>query len=875
MKVRAIRLREVGCFARPTVIEGLTGGLDVLAQPNEAGKSTLFRALRMAFFDKHSSQTKEIKSRRSYSGGAPLVEIDFETDKGGFRLRKQFLSAAMAELKDLGSGAVLARGSDADDRVLELIGAASGDRDQFGLFWVAQGESLGNVEPGSADAKALSAVIEGEVKTVTGGRRARAVLEQARKAHEALVTKQGKPVKGSEYAVAIERGETLTTDVAKAEAELAEAESRLQRLSTLRAQRSVLTDPVEEAARRESLEAARGALEKTRSAQQRWQAADQARKLAVAERDAAMLALADHDGHFADLSRLEDDVAKCADLLGEKRKAAAAARADAVAAEEALREARERAAALEEVIARIRAEEQRAAGLAERSALEQRLKQAEEAEAALAAAMKSLSANRATPDALARIERLARDVEVLRAKLAAGAPSLSIAYLPGAEGRVSVGGRPLGADTPLHVTAPLRLDLDTIGAITVRPGSDARTGEDRDRLRMLEQELARALSDIGAADPAEAYRLKAGRDDAEGARALSAERLAIIAPEGLDALRRHLQALPETEAAEAASLPVLAEAEGRLAEARKVISALDMTGKRLASDAAAADVAVAVEAAKLKDRSYQRDAKAQSLPPPPEREARRAALADTLARCEARVTETGAVAVAAREALGGATDIAPFETRVKRAEEAQRNARDELARCDSDIARIDGELTAVFKSGAGERLEELKGQVEAARARVEGFEREVAELGLLIAVLEQSAREAQDAFFRPVVERLAPMLQQVFPSAQMEFGEGFRPQRLIRGAHPEELRHLSGGTREQIAVLVRLAFAGLMADGRKPAPVILDDALVFAGDERLDPLFNVLHMAAARHQVIVLTCHARAFAPLGGNRVAIENRDFV
>ena len=50
MKVKAIRLREVGRFREAVALEGFSGGLDVLSGPNEFGKSTIFRALRAAFF---------------------------------------------------------------------------------------------------------------------------------------------------------------------------------------------------------------------------------------------------------------------------------------------------------------------------------------------------------------------------------------------------------------------------------------------------------------------------------------------------------------------------------------------------------------------------------------------------------------------------------------------------------------------------------------------------------------------------------------------------------------------------------------------------------------------------------------------------------
>ena len=84
------------------------------------------------------------------------------------------------------------------------------------------------------------------------------------------------------------------------------------------------------------------------------------------------------------------------------------------------------------------------------------------------------------------------------------------------------------------------------------------------------------------------------------------------------------------------------------------------------------------------------------------------------------------------------------------------------------------------------------------------------------------------------------------------------------------LGRLSDGTREQIAVLVRLGLARLLADTGEPLPLILDDALVFSDDERIVAAFSALRAASAHHQVIVLTCRAKAFEALGGARLALR-----
>ena len=55
-----------------------------------------------------------------------------------------------------------------------------------------------------------------------------------------------------------------------------------------------------------------------------------------------------------------------------------------------------------------------------------------------------------------------------------------------------------------------------------------------------------------------------------------------------------------------------------------------------------------------------------------------------------------------------------------------------------------------------------------------------------------------------------------------------------------------GCTQEQIAVLVRLAFAEMLVEQGAPAAVILDDALAFSGDRRMRLMFDILSHAARK-----------------------------
>jgi uncharacterized protein YhaN len=81
---------------------------------------------------------------------------------------------------------------------------------------------------------------------------------------------------------------------------------------------------------------------------------------------------------------------------------------------------------------------------------------------------------------------------------------------------------------------------------------------------------------------------------------------------------------------------------------------------------------------------------------------------------------------------------------------------------------------------------------------------------------------------------------------------------------------LSGGTREQLAVLTRLAFAELLLGQGRPATVILDDALAFSDDDRIESMFDVLMRAGQNVQIIVLTCRKRLFTRLGATALEIR-----
>ena len=201
---------------------------------------------------------------------------------------------------------------------------------------------------------------------------------------------------------------------------------------------------------------------------------------------------------------------------------------------------------------------------------------------------------------------------------------------------------------------------------------------------------------------------------------------------------------------------------------------------------------------------------------------------------------------------------------------ACKRADDELASLRRAEAGLEGELRSDRADDVAARLAELLDACAVAEVRCRDMQEEAAALQLLARELDGAATRTRDRFAKPVIERLAPYLQLVLPQARLVLGEDLAPQALERGARREDCARLSDGTQEQLALLVRLAFARLLADSGTPAPLILDDALVYADDERIMRLFSALQHAAQSHQVLVLTCRERAFEGLGGNRIALR-----
>src|SRR5690606_12541230 len=228
----------------PVTIAGLAPGLNVLAAPNEAGKSTLFKAVRACIFKKHTTRDEDLRDLAAQGASVPLtIEIGFEQDGHEYVARKTFLSSPRASLRR--DGKEIAAGRAADEEIFDILRLKPGsgrnvDEGAFGMLWVAQSKSFAPPDVGGAVKDSIEGAIEREVGSLVGGERARELMKRLSDELGALYTATGQVKKSGPLGLAQDRADALTADLAGARGLLAELEQDTDELERRRKQREAL-----------------------------------------------------------------------------------------------------------------------------------------------------------------------------------------------------------------------------------------------------------------------------------------------------------------------------------------------------------------------------------------------------------------------------------------------------------------------------------------------------------------------------------------------------------------------------------------------------------------------------------------------------------
>ncbi|HEY5795458.1 MAG TPA: DNA-binding protein [Bosea sp. (in: a-proteobacteria)] len=863
MKLTALRLHNVRRFAgRGIAVEGIGDGVNVLCAVNEFGKSTCFDALHALFFQPHTGTPGAVQGLRPYSGGNPLVEADILTGDGPFRLTKQFYGGRRAMVREIGSGRLVAQADEAERFIANLV--QGGTTGPAGLLWVRQGitgieRRAKSDEEGEKRAReSVLTSVQGEVESLTGGRRMAQAVAACAEELSRLVTATGRPKAGGPYAQAFEDRDRLVETERRLAAEVKALREALDRRRALRARLAELEDPEQQAARLRDVTQAEIAFATARAQGEALKTAEVEAALARSRRDAARQGL---DGYrqnlarFAVLRERDAEGRRKRDEALERQRAsgmAGQAATEAVeAAERAEREARELLNRLEKAL-RARDAAEQLAGLQQAHA------RAEAGRAEVETIQAELKALALPAGVVKQLEAVETELVGLRAAIAARAPLLRMDYRAGATGMIAIDGVALADGEERSLTRNAALEIEGVGRLTLTLPQ----GGGHEDIARAEARRASLLTTLGVESLSQARQREAAVAELGMTLGLARQRLALLAPDGLPALQEQIARL-ESQSAGAGEIkgdPEVVRGALATAEARVTASRGAVREAQSLRDAAHAAVVEAERA--LASVASELAGLAATLGPESGRTAQETALAAELAEAE-RVF--AAALFQLEELRRGATDLAGAEAKFRRMRSVADGATAEIAKLREETAGLNGQIRAQADTAVEETWQEASDKLAAAGKRLAGLEREVALLTRLRDALEAARAEARDHYFAPVMGELRPLLGLLFEDATVTFDEEtLLPRTVSRNGLEEPVGVLSGGMREQLAVLTRLAFARLLAKDGQPAPVILDDALVYSDDDRIERMFDALHRQASNQQIIVFSCRQRAFAQLGG-----------
>ncbi|MCS4489843.1 AAA family ATPase [Corynebacterium sp. ES2794-CONJ1] len=207
------------------------------------------------------------------------------------------------------------------------------------------------------------------------------------------------------------------------------------------------------------------------------------------------------------------------------------------------------------------------------------------------------------------------------------------------------------------------------------------------------------------------------------------------------------------------------------------------------------------------------------------------------------------------EAAKKQLDLLDIENKKRALEVAQAkvtNTKESLRRAEQEIARMAGYIEQA--DGAGTDYDLACDHLSQAERKLEAIESRAAAAKLLYQILLSHQKLARERYALPFAQKLNSLARIVWgPDVNFELSEKLQVlARTGMGGVRVEQGELSGGAKEQLNILSRLAVASLVSE--QSIPVFFDDVLGSTDATRLDAMAAVFNQLAKTQQIFVLTC---------------------
>ena len=892
MRLHRLTLRDVKGVVERTV-DFPDRGVLVIEGPNEVGKSTLLDGFDALLTLKATSKAAAARALAPVDRDvAPYVEAELTIGGQRVRYAKRWLKAPSTTLELLGPRPEHYTGDAAQQRLDALLEQHL-DRTLWDALRLTQAGD-GSVAP-LVSSSVLAAALDAAAGAQQHADGADALLDKVAAEVALYLTPTGRPT--GIYREALTRHTEAEAAVAEAHRRVEEGAALLDRLGRARERAAAADAEVGHAAER--LAAAERAFAAVEVVAAEHQVALERQAAAHERQRLTRRALAQRESLVAERAELLRALGQAEEEHRADLEAAEAQGETLLAAEALAQGAATRVEQAADEVAAARADADHLGAVHELESCQDRLQRAAVLVEAVREARDAVADQEGRtgqpvgPEVARRVRAVQDRLDAMRLQHDGGTPTVDVEALGsvveidagGGTGSASVAA---GERTRVQIAHDTTLEVPGQARIRVHLHAEARSRVTE--IDRLHAELRDSLAELGCADVDELDALVMA---AESARARLRE-----ATRDVELLLRGSGPVAVAEAV-AGVLPPRLEEDVEQAR-RRVAQGLDSRaeGRELPADEAAARELVRVADAQLREA---REGHRQARGALARRSAEVAAVTTRLDRAEghlaaqrAGVQRLDAQLSAAREETPDGTlaqqadrcteQVGLHARAVDKASAAVVAADVEGARTGLSSARHHHTLVARAREDALAELNQIKGQVEmaAGEGRQELYDLAVADLDdaerdlravdrraraarHLHAALNRHRDNAHRAYVRPYTRALEVLGQQVYgPDFAVTVDEDLSLTARTLGGVTVPFTELSGGAKEQLGILARLAVARLV-DPTQGVPVVIDDALGYSDPERLHQMGSVLGSAAEDNvdvQVILLTCTPERYAAI-------------
>ncbi|RUR17641.1 hypothetical protein ELY21_10860 [Legionella sp. km535] len=874
MLLKSIAIENFQQYEKPFELTGLSSGINVIYGDNEAGKSTLLRALRAILFDRFNGMGAD--DFAGYKGGSPEIKIKFELVGNSYTLEKIFSKKKDGRALLTNEKGVQWTGSEAEIQLAELLKfdnverglAKSEQQGIYGVLWVEQGSAWHQVSisNNTKASQTIQNVLSHELTDMLSQGKGEILLNKfTDELNEFQTEKGGKPrgkykEKLDAKVVAEQKLEDLIN-------ELNTYQKKVDKLSDYQQELTSLVEDKIEENDKEQLEQAQKHLKHVEEVNKEYEQCKQDLKLTVLKHQTAETALGErsklidnldketksHDAFLSQIKELEAETNQLKKNLDTAQKALATARKKHEQSQLAIKKARDyqKLVGVQSHIKRI----------------DEQLKKIQALNSDITIKQNNLSQIQLDAIALKNLKQLTEQVSSLQMKFDTIATRIEYSIK---NDSVKINDQSVAGKGELLISNKSTITFGN-SHIFIIPGGEELSAV-QTKLEEAKIQLSAAFEQYQITSMTEAEDLLDKKNSLSNEITSLKTQIDVLASNGIESLE---QELTENQLEETSLKKLLGESAHvsiEIAEKQEEISSNELTNcsdnERLAhdqfliKDAALKHAKTALSTTKeiLTAINNKLDA------------ARNDHSDKELKSAEQSIAKEKQQLKNKLESFESTLKDLDHEGAVSEVERRQgvlNSTKNRITELKQQVRDITIELQTSGHRGLAEEKEQAEQELKDISKEVERLGMHVGSLNLLCQLIKENIQSAKEMLVKPLTESMTPYLKILFPDSEPVIDEEFSLQHILRNGVREPFENLSIGTREQLAILLRLAYADLLAEKGASVPVILDDALVNSDDLRREKMKQILHRASKKHQIILLTCHGNDYRDCGGTFLSI------